>query len=271
MKSQNTVINNTFQSTQMPWTTIKNEKIISGVKYINSLRIQSCILKKCRKLAFFAGTHFVTQKYQYLMNGNRYDQIRSLCVQKTYITISEWISYYIDWKMAFVCLLYQPSAPKLRVYCNIIQAILSMKFQNIPMNNTFLSELMTWAIIKNVKSTSRVNHIDSLYMKWCTLKNMGNWPFSPGHTLSHKTNNILRTTVDMTKIKTNVCRKPTELSMIATSSALIEKGCLCNYFPTAHPPTPKFFAICSVWFCLWYCKYLRYTSHFCFLYRIWCW
>ena len=134
------------------------------------------------------------------------DQIRSLCVQKTYITISEWISYYIDWKMAFVCLLYQPSAPKLRVYCNIIQAILSMKFQNIPMNNTFLSELMTWAIIKNVKSISRVNHIDSLYMKWCTLKNMGNWPFSPGHTLSHKTNNILRTTVDMTKIKTNVCK-----------------------------------------------------------------
>ena len=35
----------------------------------------------------------------------------------------------------------------------------------------------------------------------------------------------------MTKIKTNVCRKHTELSVKATSSVLVEKEHLCNYFP----------------------------------------
>ena len=46
------------------------------------------------------------------MNSSRYDQIRSTGEQKTYVTISEGISYCIDWKMAFVRLLYQPATPK---------------------------------------------------------------------------------------------------------------------------------------------------------------
>ena len=70
---------------------------------------------------------------------------------------------------------------------------------------------------------------------------MWNWPFSPGPILSRKTNNILRMAVDMTKIKTNVCRKHTELSLMAKSSVLVEKGHLCNYFPN---PLPQNFIIC---------------------------
>ena len=110
-----------------------------------------------------------------------------------------------------------------------------MKFQNMPINKTFLSKLILLAIIRNVKSISGVNYIDSLHIKWYTRKNMGNWQFSPGHTLSHKTNNILRMAADMAKIKTNVCRRHTELSMIAKSSVLVEKGHLCNYFPNHLP------------------------------------
>ena len=103
--------------------------MISGVKYINSFRIQSYILKEYQKWTVLTGAHFVTQKYQYLMNDNRYDQIRSTGVQKTNRTISEGISYGIDWKMAFVWLLYQPSTPKFPIYHSIIQTILSVKFQ----------------------------------------------------------------------------------------------------------------------------------------------
>ena len=44
----------------------------------------------------------------------------------------------------------------------------------------------------------------------------------------------------MTKIKTNVCRKHTELSVIAKSSVLVEKEHLCNYFPN---PLPQNFII----------------------------
>ena len=174
------------------------------------------------------------------MNGSKYDQIRSTGVQKTYMTISEGISYCIDWKMAFVWLLYQLSTHKFPIYCSIIQVILSIIIQNMPINNKFLSRLILWIIIKNVKSISGVNYIDSLHMKWVTLKNMGNWPFSPEHTLHHKNNNILRTAPHMTKIKTNVCRKHTELSMIAKSSVLVEKEHLCNYFPN---PLPQNFII----------------------------
>ena len=44
----------------------------------------------------------------------------------------------------------------------------------------------------------------------------------------------------MSKIKTNVCRKHTELSVIAKSSVLVEKEHLCNYFPN---PLPQNFII----------------------------
>ena len=188
---------------------------------------------------FYWDTLF-TQTYKYLMNGSRYDQIRSTGVQKTYITISEGISYCIDWKMAFVWLLYQPSTHKFPIYRSKMQVILSIIFQNMPIDNKFLSKLILWAIIKNVKSISGVNYIDSLHMKWGTLKNMGSCPFSPGHTLHHKNNNILRTAPHMTKIETNVCRKHTELSVIAKSSVLVEKEHLCNYFPN---PLPQNFII----------------------------
>ena len=110
----------------------------------------------------------------------------------------------------------------------------------MPTNNKFLSKLILWTIIKNVKSISGVNSIDSLHMKWGTLKNMGNWPFSLGHTLHHKNNNILRTAPHMTTIKSNVCRKHTELSVISKSSVLVEKEHLCNYFPN---PLPQNFII----------------------------
>ena len=114
----------------------------------------------------------------------------------------------------------------------------------MPISNTFLSKLILCSMIKNVKSISGVNYIDSLHMKWCTLKNMGYWPFSPGHARSHKTNNILRTAADMTKIKTNICRKHIELSMI--SNVLVEKGHLCNNFPNHLPP--NFIIFHSMWF-----------------------
>ena len=115
----------------------------------------------------------------------------------------------------------------------------------MPIENTFISKLILCAIIKSVKSIPRVNHIDSLHMKWCTLKNMGNWPFSPGHTLSHKTNNILRTAADMTKIKTNIYRKHVKLSVITISNVLVEKGHLCNNFPTPLPQNSIIFH--SMW------------------------
>ena len=198
MKSPNVAISNTFLSKLMPWATIKNDKIISGVKYINSFCIESCILKHVWNWPLSL-EH--TQKYQYLMNGSRYDQIRSSGVWKTYITISEGIPYCTDWKMAFVWLLYQPSTHKFQIYCGIIPVIIPMKFLKMPQNNKFLSKLILWGILKNVKSISGVNYIDSLHMKWCTLKNMGNWPFSPGHTMSHKNNNILGKAPDFTKIK----------------------------------------------------------------------
>ena len=99
----------------------------------------------------------------------------------------------------------------------------------------FLSKLILWAIIKNVKQVSVVNYMDLLHMKWCILKNMKNWRFSPLHTLSHKTKDILRTVADMTKIQTTVCRKHRELSMITKSSVLLEKEHLCNYFPNPLP------------------------------------
>ena len=115
----------------------------------------------------------------------------------------------------------------------------------MPTGNIFLSKLILCAIIKNVKSISGVNYIDSLHMKWCTLKNMGNWPFSPGHTLSHKTNNILRMAADMTKIKTNICRKYVGLSVISISNVLIEKGHLCNNFP--NPLSQNFIIFHGMW------------------------
>ena len=77
-------------------------------------------------------------------------------------------------------------------------------------------------------------------MKWCTLKNMKNWRFSPRHTLSHKTKDILITAADITKIKTIGCRRHTESSMKTKSSVLVEKGHLCNYFPN---PLPQNFII----------------------------
>ena len=76
--------------------------------------------KICPKLTIFTGAHFVTQKYQYPMNGSIYDQIRSTSLRKTYIIISEGISHCIHWKMAFVWLLYQPSTPKFTIYHSII-------------------------------------------------------------------------------------------------------------------------------------------------------
>ena len=78
-------------------------------------------------------------------------------------------------------------------------------------------------------------------MKWCILKNMKNWRFLPRHTLSHKTKDIVRTVADMTKIKTAVCRKHTELSMITKSSVLVEKEHLCNYFPNSLPQNSVIF------------------------------
>ena len=108
------------------------------------------------------------------------------------------------------------------------------------MNNKFLSKLILWVMIKNVKSISGVNYIDSLHMKWGTLKNLANWPFSQGHTLHHKNNNILRTVPHMTKIKTYVCREHEELSVTAKSSVLVQKEHLCNYFPN---PLPQNFII----------------------------
>ena len=72
---------------------------------------------------------------------------------------------------------------------------------NMPINSTFISKQILWPIIKSVILISGVNDIDSLHMKWCNLKNIGNWPFSPAHTSSHKTSNILQTVADMTKWK----------------------------------------------------------------------
>ena len=144
---------------------MKSDKMISGIKCINSLRIQACILRNVRNWLFSLG-HFVTQKYQYLMNGSRYDQIRSTGLQKTYINISEEISYCIDWKIVFVWLFTNPTP----THRTMIQAILLMKFQSMPINNTLLSKLIIWIIIKNVKAISGVNYIDSLHIKWCALK-----------------------------------------------------------------------------------------------------
>ena len=137
----------------------------------------------------------------------------------------------------------------------------------MPMN-TFLSKLILCAIIKNSKSISGVNYIESLDIKWCTLKKMGNWPFSPGHTLSYKINNILRRAADMTKVKTNMCRKHIELSVIAISSVLVKKGICVITFPT---PTPKFYYFSQYVlddFAHDIAKLLRYTSQFCFLYSL---
>ena len=64
---------------------------------------------------------------------------------------------------------------------------------------------------------------------------MKNWRFSPRHTLSHKTKDILLTVADMTKIKTTACRKHIELSIITKSSVLVEKGHLCDYFSNPIP------------------------------------
>ena len=124
----------------------------------------------------------------------------------------------------------------------------------MPINNTFLSKLIPCAIIKNVKSTSGVNYIDSLHMKWCTLKNMRNWPLPPGHNLSHKNSNILRTAADMTKIKPNFCGKHVEVSVIAISNIMVEKGHLCNNFPNPLPQNFIIFTVCRIWFCSWYCN-----------------
>ena len=146
VKSPQIAIDNTFLSEMMPLATIKNDKIISGLKYINLFCIQSCILKNVGNWPFYWDTFF-TQKYKYLMNGSRYDQIRSTGVQKTYtcITISEEISYCIDWKMAFVWLLCQSSTHKFQIHHSMIQVILSIIFQNMPINNKFLSKLILWA------------------------------------------------------------------------------------------------------------------------------
>ena len=144
VKSPKIAINNSFLSETMPLATIKNDKMISGLKYINLFCMQSCILKNVGNWPFYWDTLF-TQKYNFLMNGSRYDQIRSTGVQKTYIIISEGISYCIDWKMAFVWLLYQPSTHKFPIYRSMIQVILSMIFRNMPINNKFLSKLILWA------------------------------------------------------------------------------------------------------------------------------
>ena len=144
VKSPKIAINNTFLSETMPLATIKNDKIISGLKYINLFCIQSCILKNVGNWPFYWDTLF-TQKCKYLMNGSRCDQIRSTGVQKTYITIREGISYCTDWKMAFVWLLNQPSTHKFPIYRSMIQVILSIIFQNMPIKNKFLSKLILWA------------------------------------------------------------------------------------------------------------------------------
>ena len=39
----------------------------------------------------------------------------------------------------------------------------------------------------------------------------------------------------MTKIKTNICRKHVELSVIAISNVLVEKGICVITFPTPYP------------------------------------
>ena len=101
----------------------------------------------------------------------------------------KWGNILLYWLKDGICVITLPTLyPQIPNYRSIIQAVLSVKFQNRPIDNTFLSKLIPCATIKNVKSIPGVNDIDSLHMKWCTLKNMRNWPFSPGHTLSHKTN-----------------------------------------------------------------------------------
>ena len=49
----------------------------------------------------------------------------------------------------------------------------------------------------------------------------------------------------MTKIKTNICRKHVELSVIAISNVLVEKGHLCNNFPNPLPQNLIIFH--SIW------------------------
>ena len=93
----------------------------------------------------------------------------------------------------------------------------------------------TDAIIKNVKSISGGDQIDPVYMKWCNLKNISNWPFSLEHTSSHKTLNILRKAADMTQIKTNVYRKHRESPVRAISGVLAEKGYWCENFSNHLP------------------------------------
>ena len=70
------------------------------------------------------------------MNDSRYDKIPSTSVQITIVTINERFSYCVDLKMAFVWLLDQPSTPQLPIDHSLIQGILSMKFQNMPLEIT---------------------------------------------------------------------------------------------------------------------------------------
>ena len=143
-------------------------------------------------------------------------------------------SYWLkDW------LMWLPSKPlpqNFSIYCSTIQDILPINYPNIPITNIFLSTQTSWVIIKKGKSISGTNYAWSAHMKWCNLKIMGNWSFSPRHTLSPKTVNILYTLVDQTKIKTHLYRKLRERLAKTISRVLVEKRIGMIIFPT---PTPN--------------------------------
>ena len=87
---------------------------------------------------------------------------------------------------------------------------------------------------------------------------VGNWSFSPGHTLSHKTVNVLLTAAGMTKMKAHMYRKLVEL-LVKTISQAKKAGCfslqyLVNWlkrgfgvitFPNPYPKILLFFTVCG--------------------------
>ena len=164
---------------------------------------------------------------------------------QAYGTISDGNIYHIGIKMAITWLPSQPLPQTFSIYRSKIQAILSMKSPNIPKNNTFLSKQMPWVIIKNGKSIWGKIYIVTSYEMMC-LQFLVN-----GNRYDKNKNTRVYIT----------CRTISEvnISFIVWEMALV--------WLLSLPPNPKFynFSQFATWFCSSYCKYLRYTSHFCFL------
>ena len=96
------------------------------------------------------------------------------------------------------------------------------KLHEFTINNTFISLQILCAIIKNGKFISEAQCMDSFHWKWCDRKNIQNRWFSPAHTFLHKTINILRAAAEITKIKTHISRKHTQLLVGAIFGASLQ-------------------------------------------------